>query len=72
MLCPRFIRFMTACCSAVRPGHANHPPAPCVGFGRRKAAALDASSDCWLKTYALPTDRVAANPTYHMFENAQR
>ena len=62
---------MTACCSAVRPGHANHPPAPCVGFGRRKAAALDASSDCWLKTYALPTDRVVNNPTYEFFENAQ-
>eukprot|EP01052_Picozoa_sp_SAG31_P003983 SAG31_NODE_159_length_21911_cov_12.220750_19_plen_788_part_00 len=63
---------MAACCDAVRPGHANHPPAPCVGFGRRKAAALDQVSDCWLKTYAVEADRVYNNPTYEFFENTQR
>jgi hypothetical protein len=61
---------MAACCTVERPANANHEAAPCVGFGRMKAAAEHETADCWLKTYSLAADREYANPTYHFFENA--
>eukprot|EP01051_Picozoa_sp_SAG22_P008779 SAG22_NODE_690_length_7891_cov_11.959322_7_plen_432_part_00 len=60
---------MAACCEASRPENSQHPEAPCIGFGRRKAAAADQVSDCWLKTYALEADRVYGNNIYHFYQN---